>query len=148
LVLVQVDVPEKNLNDILTIGANFSISEKLYGPMDASYEINRCTFDMKNCEKFININARQICQKFYNTSTMIGQAVANISPPIKCPIEAGNYTMRRIHSDLKRFSFLPIDGFNLNMIIKFVTTVPATKARVVASCIKLEMKVEKIRSKT
>jgi hypothetical protein len=148
LVFVQPDIPEQNLNDIFTIGLNISVSEKLYGPMDLSFEINRCTMDMKNCEKFLNINARQVCQKFQNSSTIIGKGVANVTPPIKCPMEAGNYTMKRTDADLKFISFLPIDGFNLNIIIKFVTSVPATKARIVATCIKAEVKVEKFRIRT
>jgi hypothetical protein len=132
----------------VTVGFNFSVSEKLYGPMDLSFEINRCTSDMKSCEKLFNHNTRQACQKFQNSSTNIGKAANNITPLLKCPIEAGNYTLKRTEIDLKKFSFLPFDGFVLNVLYKFVTTIPSRKARVVASCIKMELKVEKIRSRT
>jgi hypothetical protein len=148
LIFVQPDIPEKNLNDILTLGGNFSISEKLFGPIEAACELYRCSLDMKTCEKFLNVKVRQICQKFQNSSTIIGKGVANVTPPIKCPMEAGNYTLKKTDADLKRISFLPFDGFILNMVVKIITSVPARKARVVASCIKMEVKVEKIRSRT
>jgi hypothetical protein len=102
---------------------------------------------MKTCEKFLIFNVRQVCQKFHNSSTFVGKTIANISPPIKCPIEAGNYTLKRTEIDLKKYSFLPLDGFALNLVVKLVTTVPATKARVVATCVIVEYKVEKIRVK-
>jgi hypothetical protein len=148
---MQPDVPELNLNNIFNAAGTAIVSEKLYGPMDLSYEINRCTSDMKSCEKFLTFNVRQICQKLQNVQnslSFIGKAVANITPTLKCPVEAGNYTLKKTEIDLKKYSFLPIDGFILNLVVKLVTTIPATKTRAVASCVKVEFGVEKIRVRT
>jgi hypothetical protein len=148
LMFIQPDVPEQNLNDIFNAAGSAIVSEKLYGPMDLSYQINRCTSDMKNCEKFLTFNVRNVCQKFQDSLSFIGKAVANITPPMKCPIEVGNYTLKKTEIDLKKYSFLPIDGFILNLVVKLVTTIPSTKTRAVATCVKVEFEVDKIRVRT
>jgi hypothetical protein len=102
---------------------------------------------MKVCEKFFVENIRNFCMKFTDPNFLLHGVVQNIVPPLKCPIAAGNYTMARTDIDLRVFSFLPMDGFIFCDVIKITTTVPATKARKLVFCIRIEQKVEKVRIK-
>jgi hypothetical protein len=80
-----------------------------------------------------------------NSTLIISKVVSNFNPPIRCPIDAGNYTAERAELNFKLFAFLPIDGWIYNIIAKIVSTDPKTKSRIIASCFKLEIKVVKVR---
>jgi hypothetical protein len=139
------DVPEKNLNHIVTIGGSFEVFEKLYGPIDMSTEINRCTLDMKTCDNFMNLNIRNLCAKFKDPNQVYSKLVERVLPPLKCPITPGNYTVQRTDVDLKMVSFLPMDGFVYTLLTKTITTDPVKKTRITASCTIFEGKVVQVR---
>lgn len=102
---------------------------------------------MKTCEKFGNYNIKGACRKSTNSSTLYYQVVQKIEPPLSCPALPGNYTIHNYESDSKVLTYLPLDGFVYNVVAKLISTDPATKKRLVASCVKAELKVEKIRVK-
>jgi hypothetical protein len=119
--------------------------QKIYGPIDASFETSRCSLDLKSCQQFGNFNLRNGCQRLTNSSLIISKVVSNFIPPVKCPIDAGNYTAERAELNFKLISFLPLDGWIYNIIGKIISTNPKTKSRIIASCFKVEIKVEKVR---
>jgi hypothetical protein len=139
------DIPKNNLNDTLTIGGRFEIFEKLYAPIDASAEISRCSLDMKTCEKLVNYNFKNICEKFIDPTVIYSKLAANIIPPISCPIKPGNYTAATTKIDLKEFSYFPLDGFIYTNLMKLITTNPVSKARKVVICSMMEFKIIKVR---
>jgi hypothetical protein len=139
------EFPDKNLPDVITIAGNFTVLEKIHGPLDVSIESIRCTLDMNRCEKLQNRNVKQICSKLTTSGSFISKVIQNIEPPLNCPVKIGNYTINTTDVDLKFLSFMPMDGFIFNLIIKFISTNPSTKSRIVASCIRVEEKVEKVR---
>ena len=124
------------------------LKEPLYGPIDISFEHSRCSLDMKSCEKFLTFNIRELCKKLTDTTLFYSAFVAAIKPRLMCPIAAGNYSVPRTEVNLKFISFLPIDGYVLNTIVKAVSTDPVKKTRKLAWCGKFETKIVKVRVKS
>jgi hypothetical protein len=139
------DIPKNNLNDTLTLGGTFEIFEKLYGPIDVSAEISRCSLDMKTCEKLVNYNFKNICEKLKDPTVIYAKLAANIVPPVSCPVNSGNYTTATTKVDLKEFSYFPLDGFIYTNLMKLITTNPVSKSRKVAFCSMMEFKIVKVR---
>jgi hypothetical protein len=71
-----------------------------------------------------------------------------IQPPFGCPILPANYTIKRSEVNLKIYSFLPMDGYVFNEVLKFVATDPVKKTRKLVSCFRIELKIERVRVKT
>jgi hypothetical protein len=70
-----------------------------------------------------------------------------VVPPLKCPLLPGNYTMIKTDLNLKPISFAPLDGSIFISDLKLITTNPTTKKRIVAACIRFEIKIIKERVK-
>lgn len=75
--------------------------------MDLMFTISivRCSLDIKDCQRFVAMPATlNLCrlleekEKFYTVMTDA------IHPRLKCPIEAGNYTLDKITVNLKVIS--------------------------------------------
>ena len=139
------EIPLNNLNDIVTFAGTFEVKEKLYGPIDLSFDNSRCSLDMKSCEKFLVINFREGCRRLTNTTLNFSYLLAAITPRLVCPVAAGNYTIKSTELNLKFISLLPIDGYIYNTIAKVISTDPVKKTRKLAWCSKLETKVVKVR---
>jgi hypothetical protein len=146
-IVFEPDVPENNFNDKLSVAGKFEVTEKLYGPIDLSFDFGRCTLDMNTCEKFSSRNFRNMCSEFQNPTTMVTKLVEKIVPALKCPVMPGNYTMIKTDLNLKPISFAPLDGSIFNINTKLITTNPTTKKRIVATCIRFEIKIIKERVK-
>jgi hypothetical protein len=100
----DVRIANENLNDAVSIDGSFKVLEKIYGPLDFSIESGQCTVDMKNCQKNLAVNLRQICSKFNDSSFMLAKVFKGVSSILKCPLEVGNYTIKRADVDLKMYS--------------------------------------------
>lgn len=121
------------------------IKQKLSIPLDASFDSNRCTLDMKHCEKFNSLNVKGVCKRFTNSSSILGKMTAIITPPLSCPVQPGNYSTTKFDIDTKTISFLPLDGYIYNIQAKLASVNPATKKKTLVGCIKFEAKIVKIR---
>jgi hypothetical protein len=88
-----------------------------------------------------------MCSQLYNSTTILKNLFEKVTPAVKCPVKPGNYTMARTELNLKSISFLPLDGAIQNANMKVVTTNPTTKKRIVATCIRFEVKIIKERFK-
>jgi hypothetical protein len=115
------------------------IMEKIPGPISLSLESSRCSLDMKNCEYFNVINLKEICKKFVDINPIYTSVFGKISPPLKCPLAVGNYTIKETAIDLKIFAFMPLDGYFYNTVMK------STSAGKTAWCFKTEVKIVKAR---
>jgi hypothetical protein len=142
---VHVDIPENNLNDTFTLAGRWEVLQKLYGPMDLSVEVNACSFDMAKCEKARNVNIRNLCAQLKDPNLFYSMLLTKITPRLVCPLNAGNYTALRTVIDLSVFSRIPMDGHVYILLVKIVTNHPAPKAKVVAACFKLQLKIVKVR---
>lgn len=87
------------------------VSEKLFGPIDVTFMNSRCNFEMKNCEKASTFNFKELCKKMIDPLPLYSKVTKNIQPPLKCPIEAGNYTIMQSVLDFSIAAHLPIDGY-------------------------------------
>jgi hypothetical protein len=141
-------IPENNANHTVSIGGRVEVFQKLYGPMDLTIEVGRCTLDMKTCEKVININIKSLCSKIKDSNMFYALLLSRIEPPLNCPLNPGNYTIHRTEVDLSPFVYIPFDGFLYNFLVKILSTNPTTKARIIAICLQMEFKILKIRVKS
>lgn len=124
------------------------VREKIYGPIDVSFEHSRCTLDMKTCEKFMTFNIRELCKKLSDTTLFYSDFIAAVTPRLVCPIAVGNYTAKSTNVNLQFISYLPIDGYIYNTIVKGVSMDPVKKTRKLIWCGKFETKVLKVRVKS
>lgn len=112
--------------------------------MYGTLEVGRCTLDMNKCEKFLVFNARGICKQIA-TNTWFQSMLKKYDLPLACPMMPGNVTVRNYEVKGDLLAFTPLDGYIYNIVLKLITTDPKTKRKIVATCVQLEGKVEKIR---
>ena len=148
LASIKWNIPANNLSDVLTFVGNIEIKEKLYSPIDLSLDGNRCSLDMKTCEKTPAANIRGFCSKLSDPTFLFSYAVARIVPHLSCPINAGNYTILYTEVDMKILTYFPLDGFVYNSVVKVISTDPVKKTRKLAWCGKFETKIIKERVKS
>jgi hypothetical protein len=132
-------------NLVFESNASFSgtltVLEKVSGPITLSLESSRCSLDMKTCEQFSVFNIRELCKKFVDINPIYTSLFGKISPPLKCPLAVGNYTLEETVIDLRLFEFMPVDGYFYNTVMK------STSAGKTAWCFKTEVKIVKTRVK-
>jgi hypothetical protein len=147
-IMLDYKSPKSNLNDKMAISGTIMVSEKIIGPIDVSLDSSRCTLDMQICAKYTTINIREVCKKIIDKNSLHSNLLANIKPPLKCPIMPGNYTIEETEFNLAFFAFAPIDGYVYITNVKIVALDKETKARKVVCCFKSETKIVKIRVKS
>lgn len=121
------------------ISGVLEVKEKLPGPITLSLESSRCSLDMKNCVHFSVMNFKEMCKKFVDTSAMYTAFFGKITPPLKCPIAPGNYTVADTDLNMNTFEYMPIDGYFYNTVMKL------NSAGKLAWCFKSEVKIVKLR---
>jgi hypothetical protein len=146
--ILDLVIPENNANHTVSIGGRMEVLQKLYGPMDLTVEVNKCTLDLKTCEKVITINVKSLCSKIKDSNMFYALLLSRVVPPLNCPLNPGNYTVHHTEVDLSPFTYVPFDGFLFNFIVKILTTNPKTKARIIAICFQMEFKILKTRVKS
>lgn len=126
----------------------FVVAEKLFGPIDISFENSRCKLDMKNCEKASNFNIRELCKRMTDPLSIYSSIFKNIQPPLKCPIEPGNYTIKSAEINFETLAFLPIDGYVYMTNVKMISSINGSKVKKIAWCYNIETRIVKIRVKS
>lgn len=139
--LIDFKMPKSNLGEKYPLSGMLVILEKISGPISLSLENSRCDLEMKNCGKGTNFNLKEVCKTLINPSPKY----SNIEPPLKCPIESGNYTIKPMEVDLKLISLLPIDGYIHTTTVKLSGTLNG-KPKKVVFCMKGETKIVKVRA--
>jgi hypothetical protein len=119
------------------------VKEKIIGPMSLSMEASRCSLDMKNCEYFQTFNLKEMCKKYVDKNIVYRMVFDKISPPMKCPLAPGNYTMEKTEFNLGMIEFMPIDGYIYTTTIKMISGSGGSKK--VVLCFKAETKITKVR---
>lgn len=147
-IMVDLKVPKLNFNDKITVSGVIMVSETVCGPLDLSLDSSRCTLDMKNCEKYNIINLREVCKNLFNSTLIYSNVLASITPPLKCPILPGNYTIQETELDLAILAYAPFDGYIYITSIKLASTNKVAKTRKILFCLNVETKIVKIRVKS
>jgi hypothetical protein len=136
-----------NVNTVKYSGY-FLVNEELAGDFEVVIEANRCSFDMKTCTKYTNFRIDQICEKFESKNPLYASVCATVSPPLHCPVKAGNYSMGSTVVDLSILNVLNFDGYIWLATVKFVTTNSTTKLKRVIMCYNTEIKMVKVRNRS
>lgn len=109
----------------------------------------RCSFDMKDCQRFTampaTLNLCRLLGEKDNLYPLMSMMTDAIHPKMKCPIEAGNYTLDKITINLNvaPLSFLPLDGSVWIMTFRVVEE----KSNKVHMCFILQIKIVRRRLK-
>lgn len=132
----------------LRASGTLTVKEKIFGPIDMSVENNRCSLDMKICEKFMTFNIKEVCKRMVDPMPLYASVFKNIQPPLKCPVEAGNYTVLPVEMDVSIMNLMPLDGYIYLTNIKISSaTANGGKSKKIAWCVTAEIKIEKVRIK-
>jgi hypothetical protein len=143
--MMNFNVSLSSSNGLIIVSGNFTVKEKIYGPLSISFEAGRCSSDLNNCENFGTYNVKKGCMIFINSTSLFSKPARSIVPPVKCPVTVGNYTLKNTELDTSNFAFLPLDGYIFNVIITAVSTDPLTKSKILVFCLKIEVKIERKR---
>lgn len=139
--------PPSNINK-LKFSGNIAVSEEIPGEIELVFEPNKCTLDMKTCEKYGNINIREMCSKFEDKSAFYSATFAAIKPAFKCPIQPGNYTWESSTLELTPLAMFPLDGFVWVASIKLVSSVKRSKTKKTVLCLNSETKIVRVNIKS
>jgi hypothetical protein len=141
-------MPKTNTNNKVPFNGYITVHEELTGDFQFTIETNRCSFDLKSCEKYATINFRQICSKFESENAFFKGFFSSIKPPLKCPLKPGNYSLTDSIVDLSIISLIPIDGFIWMATFTLVSSEDGAKKKKIVMCINSETKILKVVKRT
>lgn len=143
-VIVNVTIPESSINK-LEISGHIYVIHDIVGDVEMNLETNKCSLDMKKCDKYSTIIIRDLCKKFKENNSLYSNVFENIHPPFQCPIKRGNYTIAESAFDMMRIAMLPLDGYVWVIMFKMVYSENGQKPKKVAMCVNSETKMTKVR---
>lgn len=124
--------------DGVEISAEITIKNKIDATLQFDIFASRCSMDMKDCFKFSTTPPfGNLCSMFVEKGAYYTKIFENIKPEWKCPLQPGNYTMRKTFIDLSVVSFLPLDGSIWMTTFKILDE----KSKKVIMCINSETKI-------
>lgn len=127
--------------DILTFSSITALSKDIVGEIELVFELNRCTFDMKTCEKYPGLVVRNLCKTLFEKGNHFSIVLERSKPPIRCPLKAGNYTLEETKIDLAFVSMFPLDGYVWVTTFKFLSSEPGSKKKQIVMCLNAETKI-------
>jgi hypothetical protein len=119
----------------------------LHGDMEFIVDANKCTPDMKTCEKYANVNIQQMCEKMLEKNRFYSKIFDVVNPPVHCPIKPGNYSLTNSFIDLSIFNVMRLDGFVWVVKMKFVGVDRVTKAKKLLMCTDAQIEITKANTK-
>lgn len=140
LMTVDLKIPKSNING-MTMSGWIDVKKEIQGNMELVLEANRCTLDMKNCEKYPGTTFRDLCSKFDDKNAFYSPFLESFEPPLKCPMKPGNYTIHEIKLDYTLFSALALDGYIWLTTFKILASEAATKKKRIVACLNTELKI-------
>lgn len=140
--MIQMTIPKSNIN-MLTMSGMITANEEVSGEIEFSIDANKCSMDMKICEKYPGVTVREMCKKFKTKGAFYSSTFLSMKPPMQCPIKPGNYTMGDISIDLSVLSVLPLDGYIWVVNFKFLSVDGVQKTKKIAMCLNSETKISR-----
>ena len=134
---------ETTSNGIFLSGGGWT-SKDISGDLTVSLEFTRCSLDLKFCEKWRNVNVKEICAMFVENKKVYGvvlNVVNVIKPKLECPIKSGNYTLDRTSLDFTALRMFPIEDHVWVITSKFISFDKVSKTKKVVSCMNTEVKI-------
>jgi hypothetical protein len=145
---LDLKILKSNVTNIIRGSAEFTIAEKINGPILVSLDASRCSLDMQNCEKFMTYNFKQVCKKLAGSAILFKNVINAITPRLICPIVPGLYSVAESTIDVSVFALVPLDGYVYVINVKAVSGDKESSTRKMAFCYNMEAKVVKVRSKS
>lgn len=106
--------------------------------IDLAFEIFKCSFDMKTCERYPMPAFTDMCEKLILKNQFYTSIFEAIKPPFKCPVQPGNYKIDFLSFEIPSvLSFIPFEGNTWVATFKFIDQ----KTRKVQACLSCEVKV-------
>lgn len=128
----------KTIDGIEISGGSILVKQKIDGNMELEISAAKCSLDMKDCFKFTATPPfSNLCGNFEHRGTFYSKIFESISPPWKCPIAPGNYTMQKTTVDLSIVSMFPLDGSVWITTFKFTDE----KSKKIYMCLNSETKI-------
>lgn len=138
---VEVDTNRTEANKAVFSGY-LEVEREIKGPLDLSIEVNRCDNAMKKCEKHPTTKLDGLCHKLNNKKAFYYGTLANIQPPLECPLKAQRYVATNATFDFTAISFLPLSGYI------WLTTLKVSsgegKVHKLELCILMEVKIVRV----
>jgi hypothetical protein len=143
---VALSLPKSNTNNKVNFSGEISISEDILGQIDLVIEANKCSLDMKTCEKAPTVNIKDMCSKFKDS--LYSSVFSKFQPAFVCPLRKGKYMIKEAAIDLTILTYVPLDGFIYVCSMKFVSIENSGKKKQLVMCLNSETKIVKIRVKS
>ncbi|CRK89254.1 CLUMA_CG003013, isoform A [Clunio marinus] len=120
---MQVDVfVPKVFTKFMNMSAVLHIRENIPGNLTFTAETNKCSLDMKNCEKYLDVGVmeldlikifsfKDVCRLIEDKNMFYSAALTNIAPPLICPFKAGDHILKPSVLDLSIGEMFRAEGF-------------------------------------
>ena len=131
---------ETTSNGISFSGGGWTKNE-VPGNLTGSLEFSRCSLDLKFCEKWQNVNVKEVCAKFVDKNMIYSVIMNAIKPKLECPIKSGNYTLDQTSLDLSALRLFPVAGYIWVLTAKFISYDKQSKTKNVVLCFNAELKI-------
>ena len=131
---------ETTSNGVSFSGVGWTNNE-IPGDFTLALEFTRCSLDLKFCEKWKNVNVKEMCAKFVDKNMFFADVMNAIKPKLECPIKAGNYTLDRTSLVFTALRMFPMEGHVWVITGKFISFVKESKTKKVILCMNGEVKV-------
>lgn len=137
----HIEIPKTYINKVTMLGY-ITVLQEVIGEIDLIFEANKCTLDMKKCEKYSNRTFKDMCKKLEQKNAFFSSAISSIEPSLQCPIQPGNYTLNSTF-DLSPFSILPLGDYLWVMTFKLISSKNGTKRKKISFCVISEVTILK-----
>jgi hypothetical protein len=143
--MIYFTYPETSYDKFTFDGGTVVVNEDILGDIDLVIEGNRCTLDMKSCEKYPTLKIPGLCKLISVKKAFYLSVLDKVTPRPKCPAKAKNHTISSCSMDMTVLKMLSIDGYV--WIVKSTLSSNDGKIRKKIACLNVEVKVTKDRIK-
>jgi hypothetical protein len=113
--------------------------------VDLVIEGNRCSLDIKTCEKYPTIKVENLCMHVERKNAYYSAILEKFEPRLHCPVKPANYTIMKYFFDLKSIALLPLDGYVFVLKVTLASKDPKTKKKKLVGCANIEIKITRER---
>ncbi|CRK89252.1 CLUMA_CG003011, isoform A [Clunio marinus] len=139
---IQADIFAPNVSTkFMNISGVFHVREDILGALTFTLESNKCSLDMKNCEKHLNFSFKDVCRRFEEKHMFYSAIFDRIAPPLICPLKAGDHILNPSVLDLSILDIFRAEGFIWITNLKIIAVSNKGKTKKNVFCMDVETKV-------
>jgi hypothetical protein len=91
-----------------------------------SFDVVKCSIDMKTCKKLVDFSFISKYEKFRESEEIYTEVISKITPQITCLTNPRNYTAERIEVNLNYVLVSPLKEVVYPAILKIFSAVPVS----------------------